>query len=357
MRTEAYTVGYDRTNFQAPISEGCRRDEILKRREEEITNNILRYLGEYRLGVKFDEFFYGEGRDPFTNQSYLASSEPGPVRRKFRNAIQAREEKGLSVRREVAECLGFERLEQGLLGIPDNSLFIWVSPPGPAEDGYGLYSFTFVGQVIGDETSTTRVRVIPYRNILSKKEHRAYLSYFTKEAEQFVSDTDFLANPVIFPQAQNLRTPEDVLTFVGEYEEFNTEWFGKLAEKVGPLIQGYLTLVRRGASDEELCRALFAIENYTLAIRQSLLVNEGPISRTELEETIPYLFEKWGRFSPPPMAGSCGSTDSTLMEYHNTFNNSANESWSYHKGNCMICRTANVDVGPCNICKRCEKQF
>lgn len=31
--------------------------------------------------------------------------------------------------------------------------------------------------------------------------------------------------------------------------------------------------------------------------------------------------------------------------------------WDYHTGDCVVCRTKNTDVGPCNICKTCEKTF
>jgi hypothetical protein len=37
------------------------------------------------------------------------------------------------------------------------------------------------------------------------------------------------------------------------------------------------------------------------------------------------------------------------------------QKWDYHKGDCVIpkpeCGAKNVDVGPCNICKECEKKF
>lgn len=322
MRPEAYIASYDKANYHAPLPTGFNKASVLQVREQGIKEGMLRYLGEYRLGVKFDEFFYQVEQDSLTGEQYLAKGEPGPVRNKFRRAIRVREEQGLSVRREVAECLGFEKLEQAIINAPDNTLFVWVSPPGPREDDYGNYSFTFVGQV-REENGAKRVRVIPYRNILSKEEHRAYLSRLSVRANSFVSDADFLANPIIFSPRPSLDTPEEVLEFIGEQEKLNTDWFDKLSQAVGPLIHGYIRLVEQGASDEELIRARWALENYTIAIKDKLLtgfVNEGPVSRLDLSQTA-IIFQRWGKDAPPPAGGSCGASDknsSTLMDYHNS---------------------------------------
>lgn len=35
----------------------------------------------------------------------------------------------------------------------------------------------------------------------------------------------------------------------------------------------------------------------------------------------------------------------------------SNETWSYHTGECVVCEKKNTQVGPCNICKVCEKKF
>ncbi len=31
--------------------------------------------------------------------------------------------------------------------------------------------------------------------------------------------------------------------------------------------------------------------------------------------------------------------------------------WSYHTGDCVVCKAKNVEVGPCDICKSCEEKF
>lgn len=355
MRNEAYIVSYDRANYHTPIGVQESRESVLKAREETIMQNMLHYLGEYRLGVKFDEFFYRIEKDSITGERYFSSVQEGPIRNIFQRAISTRKHNGLSIRRETAECLGFRNLEEQLINAKDDTLFIWVSPPGPRSDGYGDYSFTFVGQAVKDQKSQEqRIRVVPYRNILSQEEHKGYLKYFEKEAGNFSSDTHFLAHPIVFSPTKDIKTPEDVVIFIGEHEKVSTRWYERLQKRVGPLIQRYIELVRRGGSDEELTTAKFVIENYTIAIKGELekdikITNEGPVSRADLDRTI----EIWGRNTPPAVSGSCGSTKSTLLENQNEFN----KTWEYHTGDCIVCGSKDVAVGPCNICRTCEKKF
>lgn len=356
MENEAYKVGYDRKNYHAPIPKGEDKENVQKIRKDGIVDNMLRYLGEYRLGVKFDEIFYRQETDLVTGEIYLASGERCPIRNRFRKTIDMREKKGLSVEREVAECLGFEKLEKKLVNSSDNSLFIWVSPPGSRKDGYGDYSFTFIGQKLKDpKTEHETIRVIPYRNILSLSEHKAYLKKFDKEAEYFNSAIDFLSNPIIFSKTKDIETPEKILHIIGEHERVSTGWFVRLKKEVGSLIERYIDLVKVGVSDTELTKVKYAIENYTINIKHTLEgnfknVNEGTVSIYDLDRTIGV----WGRHEPPKVGGSCGtSSSSTLMENHEK----SNKAWEYHTGDCVNCGVKGVDVGPCDICKKCEKKF
>ncbi|MBI2028706.1 MAG: hypothetical protein HYT07_03815 [Candidatus Levybacteria bacterium] len=343
MSIEAYCVSYDKVNYHAPIKEGQDRNSVVERREEEITNNILRYLGEYRLGVTFDEIFYREIRDSLGN-IYLSSNGEGPVRNVFRKTIGERERKGHCVKREVAECLGFEKLEQELLNSPDNALFIWVSPPGSREDNYGDYSFTFVGQKIKDEkTDEVKIRVIPYRNILSQAEHKGYLRFFDTKTQDFKSDIDFLSNPIVLSPTEFIKKPEDLIDIIGRHEDISMDWLRRLKGEVGTLIKRYIDLVRIHASDEELTKVKFAFENLTISIKNKIIGNLKPLDNScvlpqDLEKTI----EIWGRNAPPRAAGSCGSSSkSTLMELHSTFN-LENDKYGERTFECPSCGKTNI---------------
>lgn len=49
--------------------------------------------------------------------------------------------------------------------------------------------------------------------------------------------------------------------------------------------------------------------------------------------------------------------DSNTGVFDALFNSAqlAEATWTYHTGNCAACGTTNVEVGPCSICKSCEK--
>lgn len=351
---EAYTVSRDRQNFHAAISSSYNKEVILQARKKEIEKNILGYIGEYRLGVKFAEFYYREEVSE-SGERYLAASEPGAIRNIYRRAIDEKKRKGLSSRREEAEYEGFSRFERALINAPDRMLFLWISPPGSREDGYGDYSFTFIGQseIIGNEK---RIRVIPYRNTLSNAEHSRYYSLIDAKGKSFERDTDFLANPAVFEPIKGvLDKPEDILHLIGEQEEVNTEWVPKLKKIIGPLIYAYLHLVERGASDEELQKAKFAIENVSLAFKGEILAERTPTiaSRALLAKTTGDIFEEWGNRIPPRALGSCGSSQgltgspfSTLFQFQFTFN--IEESTGFL---CPNCKNAWVKGNQCPGCK------
>jgi len=351
MRTEAYTVGFDTKNYHAPIPDSYSQDEIGRRREDNIGNNIIRYLGEYRLGVKYDEFHYNFEQDAESGDFFLSSphADPGPILNIYRKAIGYKQERGLPVDREVAECLGFQKLQEGLAGAQEGALILWVSPPGSKVDGYGDHSFTFIGQVEKDSSGGKRLRVIPYRNVLSLEDHKNYFRYFDEDAQYYEKDTDFLANPVVIEQSESMQTPDDIISFIGETEKFNIEWRDKLIPLVMPLVGGFIQLVREKASDRQLLRARYAIENRVLEEKKYIL-GEEKTPKIVFENNPQIVFERYGNITPPIVGGSCGSS-STLME----FQKESGKNWEYSPGDCVVCRQKNTMVGPCKICKRVKK--
>lgn len=356
---EAYPVGLEKVNFHAPIPDGFNPDVIYQLRENTIKDNLLRYAGEYRLGVKFDEYYYQEEYSPLTGERHLASSEPGPIRDIFRRAISSREDKGLSVRREVAECLGFEKLENAMLSAPVGTMAIWVSPPGEKEDGYGTYGFTFLAQVEAS-VKGRRVRMIPYRNELSILEHNKYLSEVTKTDVSFTKDIQFLANPIIFGPNDDVASPEDVLYHIGEKEKFDVKWKKAFDEKARPFIQAFLYLVKTNAPDAELIKIRNAYENFAIAYKEDptlkvseMIQNEELVINTLDIGNSNNLLVCWGRYEPPKVQGSCGSTGEVTepdkngptlpMEFHEAEKNKKKGQDEDDKGkrefNCPSCNT------------------
>lgn len=363
---EVYAPILDIQNYFQPINSHVdqnRKDMVLLAREKEIVNNLLHYVAEFRLGVKFDEFYYREEVNSFTGERYLASTQPGPVRDVFRKAIDERLKQGKSAHREIAEGeIGFIKLENALLDAPKGTMFIWTSPPGPKEDGYGAYSFTFVGQVEEDsETQQRKIRVIPYRNIFSLEEHRANLSQFTSGTEMLQTPEDFLAHPVIILQRPGIiDTPEDIIRMIGEQEKINMTWFTRLSTILEPFTDHYVSLVKKRATLDELREARDSIEKVTIFHRDEILYalqqekNAKPLF--EFDRSIDEVFrglqeiplEAVGGGSCPPREDTVGSTNEnfdalTLSEYHNTYN-------SEEGFLCPNCKKSAVKGNKCFMC-------
>lgn len=329
MSKEAFAVSLEKANYHRPVKGGD-VGAVLRAREQETKGNILGYLGEYRLAVKFDEIFYRVGVGP-TGEKFLAASEEEPISQKFRKAIFQREKEGKDSRREVAECIGFEKIEEAFLR-GEEFLFLWISPEGKKEDGYGYYSFTFIGEV-----KDNRVRIIPYRNQLSLAEHREVANIFSKESERLKTDVDFLANPIFIKKQAGIRNAQDILLQIGEKERMDLSWKQKLEAKVGSLINLFIDGIKRNAPDLELERVKRAIENLTLDKKTEIAAGEfsPPIYGSA------YLVETYGRYAPPPVGGSCGSSSSsTLKEFHSEFN-SESDALGEREFPCPECKKMN----------------
>ncbi len=355
--TEAYSVGLDLQNYHATIPEGLAREQTLQVRENDIRENLVRYIGEYRLGVKFDEFFYSVGVDKASGEQFIATNEGMRASIIYRKAIIDRELKGLPVRRETAECLGFEKFEKGMLESPVGTIAIWVSPPGKKEEGYGDYSFTFLGQSYEDN-GEKKIRMIPYRNTYCNEEHRNYLSAITGKDVALTTDSEFLATPFFIEQSEELRTPEDVLKKIGEKEKFDNAWYEKFTEAAWPLIQGFLYLVKTNAESDELKKALNALENFALAYKvdNALTLADEYVWEENGNLYDPHghigmYIDVWGEEEAPIVLGSCGQTGiqesreayigpMIPMQHHETFNKVGADEDKYGKRefDCPSCK-------------------
>lgn len=328
MGKEAFTVSHEKRNYHRPIEGDAA--VVLKAREQETRNNMLRYLGEYRLAVKFDEIYYREGRNS-KGERFLAAIEEEPISQRFRNAISEKIKEGKNARREIAECHGFQKVEERFLGDED-FLFLWISPPGRKEDGFGDYSFTFVG-----EAQNKAIRMVLYRNKLSLEKHKEIAGIFSGEKKDLETDIDFLANPIFIQKEEGLKSAEDVLIKIGEKERIDLSWRQRLEEKVGVLVDEFNDAVKRNAQDLELQMIKRAIENFTIE-------GEGEIdSRRFISNNlnVRQVIDTYGSYAPPAVGGSCGISSSTLMESHSAWNLESDK-YGERTFECPKCHKINV---------------
>lgn len=357
MSVEAYPVHYEKINFHAPIPDGLPVEEVKQIRRNTIKDNLVRYVGEYRLGVKFDEYYYTPVKDSHTGEEHFTAGGTQTIQDLISNTIKAREELGAGTKREVAEGVGFAKLEEELLEREVGTMAIWVSPPGSEDEGYGEYSFTFLAQSEMGE-SGKRVRMIPYRNEYTIEQHNEYLSKITKTDVAFQNDTQFLASPFIIEASGGIQSPEDILSEIGEKEEFENSWNEDFYYKARPLIQYFINLVELNASDEELIEAKCAIENYAIAYKEDreveLFSGEEKNLKNNAMDYGKSLAYGWGRIEPPKVKGSCptgimetnGAITGTSGDFlPSQFHNSSNllpDRYGERTFNCPSCQRENV---------------
>lgn len=320
-RPEVYNVGHDRRDYANFRSQGWSKREAQAILTTRLSEQIPSYLGEFILKVPFKEFHYGEIRDSQTKERGIgAPGFIGDIGESYERAIADAQTRGWSGARERAESAGFnEKLKPQLLDSPEGTFYLWISPPGPKEEGYGDYSFTHIGQ-IQNTASDRRINVLSIRNTLTLNEHREIINHFLPEGEKLENpkDTDFLRNPVVIANENNASTHDFLVVidtvlktktghttrFAKDYQE-RKDWESRLREALGPMINDYYFSLS-SSTPEETQRILWTIENYTQVWTEqqaASTVEERPATVRELEATI--LYRLYG-YEPKALAGgSC----------------------------------------------------
>lgn len=326
-RNEIYIVRHDQTAYDEAKKRGLSPGEIRHTIITRLEGQIARYGGEFILKEKFTEFFYEETIDLKTGQTRLhAPGFMGPIAESYDRAIHENKVSGRSARREEAECEGFHYLEKELLEAPLGTCYLWISPPGTKEEGYGDYSFTYMGRV--EETANgRRISVTSLRNTLTLEEHTLIINRFLPEEKKLANpqDIDFLSTPaIIYPEGNcdiyDLLLKMDVIlkTQKGKKTEFakayqeRKNWEKELVKKLSPVINDYYSLLEKGVTQEELQQVFWAMENYTrewINKRPVTIINERPVSPVELRE---HFYAQYNYKPPALEGGNCPPDPSSL---------------------------------------------
>lgn len=328
-RPEAYAVRYDQSAYSEFQNKGLNPEEARQLLVTRLENQIASYLGEFILAVRFKEFFYEEATNPQTGQKELhAPGFIGPIAESYDRAIRESRGRGWSGERENAECEGFRKLEKALLEAPEGTLYLWISPPGSKEEGYGDYSFTHLGQVkrIGNRR---RIDVTSVRNTLTLEEHQKVINHFLPEDEKLQNpeDTDFLRTPVVIQNPENRYTVHDLLVavdvlarrgkgrqigFAEAYHE-REDWEERLRQLLTPFIDDYCSVLESGASNHQLQTIIWSLENYAVGLFKTASLAPLVIEQTSpvRPETKPAFYAHWGYEPEALRGGSCPLTSTT----------------------------------------------
>lgn len=315
-----------------------------------IQKDLESFLGEYvfKLTEYNYELAYEDGMilDPITKETMIG---------KTLKAIRLREEEGKSTTREEAELGGFARLQHQLVEAKEGDVIVWLSPPGQLSEGYGEYGFVYLGEIKNlDRLSMTAIRVEQPK----LTDYSYFLSALEDTSFTHVIEENFIAWPLVISDRDIQQVHSLISLFFTFKREGTNNAFSKAIEVLSPYINKYLEIVQTGGSKAFEQEVFNTLLNYSLDLKKRFAAGERNIT------SLPFYWaiERYGTHIPI-LSGSCGSIGSSndifnsLNSISRILNPDTKIHWDYHDGNCVVCNKKSTEVGPCSICKECEKKF
>lgn len=286
--------------------------------DQELYDDIVSYLGEYRLKVpKYDY--------PLIFSSDVTGHEPQRIRDphkgesmllKARRSIEERTYRNEPIHREIAEEKGIAKLEEQLRDAKTGHTILWLSPPGPKEQGYEDYAFLFKGDITKklDGSASLAMQAIRLKGA-TLEQGREFFTTITGEENTNQTPEDFIADPVVLP----FTIPEPLLDkalkqqFKFEADERKQKKFHSIISKMDKHIQEFIYLTKYGAKSQKL-KAFYALENYALQLEKEYhdphdTVYQDITVISPQYANLAALTEAHG-YTPPSTGGSCGSSGS-----------------------------------------------
>lgn len=318
--------------------------------EQVVFDDVVSYLGEYRFSLpKYTyslKFKDGKLRDPNRDDSMEELSQ---------RAIHLKRKVGKSFAREQSELRGFQSLNEQLKFAKTGSTIIWVSPPGPKEDGYGDYGFIYFGKVEDSNPEEKNIKMTAMRvENPSIGQFNRVIRMFGNEKAGYSTAEEFLANPNVCSEDVKEGYADAILKKVFSFKpnEKEQEEFGQIIKKMFPVIWDFIKSSRN-------LRGLYSLENYALALKKDYetFEREGIVGVVDLSlpKGIRDITGDYGH-EPPKVAGSCGSTgNSNEIKSSNIFNslsslNSLSENEWFTCPKCGYIADGPIGDGPCPGC-------
>lgn len=325
-----------------------------KSSNQQITDDLTSYLGEYRFNVPDFKYIIGinNGRlvDPNTGED---------MEDKAQKSIEEREKNGLGITREVAEKEGLASIVVQLSQNPTGTI-VWFSPPGQKEDGYGEYGFGFVGKVNGDVLEMTAIRL---ENPQISDFNKASKALWGKE---YHSPEDFLRTPKVINQEQELI--EEFIHGNFEIRDQKTkEIFSSSLSKLKGAINHTARIIKTG-TEREIKSAINTLENLALEVKgkyeSSFDAKIVFLADFKVPDFAIAMNTQRYQAPPPPVLGSCGMSGKTetsnilgklLSPFGNGLYDKSDQEWF----SCPKCKyKASGPVGnTCPGCRLTKEEF
>ena len=322
--------------------------------DQEIREDLLAYLGEYRFGLSKYEYHltFSKGASGF----HLRDINRGePMITKTERAILDKSKRGDSTVREEAELAGFKKLDRQLRFVPGGSTMIWVSPPGPRDQGYGDYGFVFFGKVQSSDfvknIKMTAIRIeAPTINQFNQ-----FTSSISEKETEFKTAEEFLANPSVLLRDISIDEIDDKLGIIFGFKEDKEirNRFDSSTLRIKPLIEEFVRVMQNSLSSKDKKRVLNAIENMMIELRDRDDSSVIYVKERKVEE----LLDVYGKKQAPVVSGSCGSTQSANIMKNEVINSilEGEDEFGCLAFNCPHCGKKNVRprgelVSHCQYC-------
>ncbi|RJQ27428.1 hypothetical protein C4577_01185 [Candidatus Parcubacteria bacterium] len=314
------TIDVANRNREVVGSRACNLEYLSHVTDEEIRDDIVSYLGEYRF--KLQKFDYklalvkdSDGKVDLCDPHRLESMSI-----KSKRAIEERKAAGLPTHREEAEETGISHLKDQLRFARIGDRIFWASPPGPKSEGYGNYGFLYSGKVSQINFNTqgkaqyldidmTAIRV---ENPSIAEFNQAMSALTGIKFDNRVAD-EFLEQPVVTRRSVKDREVDSVICQNFDLSADQREKFDQVIAGLESqlLIDDLIKIIRTGSREERI-KAFYTLENYALKLKSETALNEKVLylndykKRKSLQELAVYY-----SYRPPIAFGSCGSTDSS----------------------------------------------
>lgn len=306
-----------------------------------LIDDIVSYLGEYRFSIPQYSYEYifsqGKLRDPHRNDSMEAVSQ---------RAIDTNSGKGKSSFREQSEKKAFQKLDHMLSSAKTGDTIIWLSPPGPKEEGYGDYGFFFLGKVGDDNGSEKKIKMKAIRiEHPTIEQVSQVVSILTSKETKYSMVEDCLSDPHVLSEDIKEEYIFSVLRMVFSFEPNEEEQrkFQKIIHEMFPSISDFaVSLKNPWKTRTDKIKELYSLENYALKLKRD---HENPDARETViinfKPTIRLADIRGYDFEPPKSAGSCptkdttsGLTSSNILSKNSALNNLLGEQEWFHCPKC-----------------------
>lgn len=288
---------------------------------EELRQNVVTTLAE-RLHVESTSDCY----TPEQMQDILDMIQRGIV---YRQSLGSSDQE-----RELSEALGWQIIMERMTH-PDTSIgttIVSLSPPSPHPDS--PYKFNFVDQfTLVEQDGKRRVRRRRTSVNFCPEDYEAFAlsadpNYFSN-CKSGPSDAWFLGHPFV----SNREIPQHRVVGMPPAE------FEKIVDQSSRFIEAHLG-------------TLFAGDKGMITLTLNALLNRADLSYQVDQQ---FSMDILGRLPVRQVAGGCGFTGGIMSIMDKNSVGLFGAKWEYHLGNCRNCLAYSVAVGPCSICKNCER--